>query len=604
MSKINLNYLTHKSKEINVVNDQLINKSVIKKFKKKESILDFYENNVLSKIINFDENNVFYKEHIVKNNLSYLVYKYNNKDGKINKQNLSKNSIYYYKQNQKYEITHVNNNDNLVLFIVDMETFETVKIQKSYYKIMKSKENILNNKKETTSKLTKEKLTKEKLTNGKLTNGKLTKEKLTNDKLTKEKLTNINKNNKKKIKKTNNKNGVTNTRTRTNTNTNTNRNKDNLKIKKKVENTKNKKKIIKSNTDLKNKNNLIDDNESDDDFEFDINDLQNNMNNEDSVDDEESDNEEEIKKVKKKNKRNKIRNTPNVQDYSDNDEDDDEDLDDDDLDNDDLEDDEDDGDNEDEEDGDNNDDVDDTGEIDYGDEEEIDDDIDNNKVKNNKKKKELQNVEKKPIKAGRGRKKTKINPIFNLKDLLKVQIWNSNILKKNEKLDNKYREQVYKLLLEDDKFNNEISRRIELSILNFSIDYCNKLFIFSHWDNKEFIYIYLNKAKSIISNTCSKFGVVNNDLLKIMKKKKFNYDKIAYMPYNELYPKKWQQILDEKIKNEKMMKESFKLNVTDMFTCSKCKKNKCTYFELQTRSADEPMTTFVTCIECGHRWKF
>ena len=76
------------------------------------------------------------------------------------------------------------------------------------------------------------------------------------------------------------------------------------------------------------------------------------------------------------------------------------------------------------------------------------------------------------------------------------------------------------------------------------------------------------------------------------------------MPYNELYPKKWQQILDEKIKNEKMMKESFKLNVTDMFTCSKCKKNKCTYFELQTRSADEPMTTFVTCIECGHRWKF
>jgi len=42
----------------------------------------------------------------------------------------------------------------------------------------------------------------------------------------------------------------------------------------------------------------------------------------------------------------------------------------------------------------------------------------------------------------------------------------------------------------------------------------------------------------------------------------------------------------------------------DMFTCSKCKENKTTYFQLQTRSADEPMTTFVTCVNCGNRWKF
>lgn len=43
---------------------------------------------------------------------------------------------------------------------------------------------------------------------------------------------------------------------------------------------------------------------------------------------------------------------------------------------------------------------------------------------------------------------------------------------------------------------------------------------------------------------------------------------------------------------------------TDMFTCSKCKKNKCTYYQLQTRSCDEPMTTFVTCTVCGNNWKF
>ncbi|EGW09775.1 Transcription elongation factor A protein 1 [Cricetulus griseus] len=43
---------------------------------------------------------------------------------------------------------------------------------------------------------------------------------------------------------------------------------------------------------------------------------------------------------------------------------------------------------------------------------------------------------------------------------------------------------------------------------------------------------------------------------------------------------------------------------TDLFTCGKCKKKNCTYTQVQTRSADEPMTTFVVCNECGNRWKF
>ncbi|KAG5838576.1 hypothetical protein ANANG_G00225090 [Anguilla anguilla] len=43
---------------------------------------------------------------------------------------------------------------------------------------------------------------------------------------------------------------------------------------------------------------------------------------------------------------------------------------------------------------------------------------------------------------------------------------------------------------------------------------------------------------------------------------------------------------------------------TDMFICGKCKGKNCTYTQVQTRSADEPMTTFVLCNECGNRWKF
>lgn len=43
---------------------------------------------------------------------------------------------------------------------------------------------------------------------------------------------------------------------------------------------------------------------------------------------------------------------------------------------------------------------------------------------------------------------------------------------------------------------------------------------------------------------------------------------------------------------------------TDMFRCGKCKQRKCTYYQMQTRSADEPMTTFVRCTVCSNRWKF
>ena len=43
---------------------------------------------------------------------------------------------------------------------------------------------------------------------------------------------------------------------------------------------------------------------------------------------------------------------------------------------------------------------------------------------------------------------------------------------------------------------------------------------------------------------------------------------------------------------------------TTAFKCGKCGQRACTFYQLQTRSADEPMTTFVTCLTCNNRWKF
>ena len=63
------------------------------------------------------------------------------------------------------------------------------------------------------------------------------------------------------------------------------------------------------------------------------------------------------------------------------------------------------------------------------------------------------------------------------------------------------------------------------------------------------------------------------------------------------------KVEDEKEKTEKVLYEKDSGGATDQFKCGKCKKRECTYYELQTRSADEPMTLFITCLNCGKRWR-
>ena len=75
------------------------------------------------------------------------------------------------------------------------------------------------------------------------------------------------------------------------------------------------------------------------------------------------------------------------------------------------------------------------------------------------------------------------------------------------------------------------------------------------------------------------------------------------MSHQEICPEKWNKLIDAKIKRDINMTSVNMAAATDEFKCYKCKKKKCTYYQLQTRSADEPITTFITCLVCGNRWK-
>jgi len=64
---------------------------------------------------------------------------------------------------------------------------------------------------------------------------------------------------------------------------------------------------------------------------------------------------------------------------------------------------------------------------------------------------------------------------------------------------------------------------------------------------------------------------------------------------------------DQEIQKEntrKAMVAKPEKSISDQLQCGKCGQKKVSYTQAQTRSADEPMTTFCTCENCGNLWKF
>ena len=142
---------------------------------------------------------------------------------------------------------------------------------------------------------------------------------------------------------------------------------------------------------------------------------------------------------------------------------------------------------------------------------------------------------------------------------------------------------------------------MEKSVYNMSIRDAKAKNIERSWDSTEFKWIYKTKYNTLMGNISYNKNadfVMSKILTGI-----WDPSKIVSMKPQELYPDLWEGIL---LKNYKKMAQlSFDKNAqgTSMFKCGKCKLNNCTYFQMQTRSADEPMTTFVTCLNCDKRWK-
>ena len=141
--------------------------------------------------------------------------------------------------------------------------------------------------------------------------------------------------------------------------------------------------------------------------------------------------------------------------------------------------------------------------------------------------------------------------------------------------------------LVSDKFHSE---EIEHAILNKCVNDAQRWLIDVDWESKTFTDLYRARAMSLYAA---------RKLADTMSAEEF-----VHTTEVDRHPERWMSRLKDVAEKDKAL-YSRKTTASAQMYCSGCKKKtNCDYYQLQTRSADEPMTTFVTCLECDKRWKF
>jgi transcription elongation factor S-II len=138
---------------------------------------------------------------------------------------------------------------------------------------------------------------------------------------------------------------------------------------------------------------------------------------------------------------------------------------------------------------------------------------------------------------------------------------------------------------------------LEIGIFNYAIQEATKLKLIKKWDNPAFVTLYIGRLRTMFNN------LSNPDLLAMIKTDEITPKTLAFMSHQELNPALWTDMIKQKIKRDASKYSTNIEAMTDMFVCKKCKSRRCTYYELQTRSADEPSTIFISCVDCGKHWK-
>jgi len=155
-------------------------------------------------------------------------------------------------------------------------------------------------------------------------------------------------------------------------------------------------------------------------------------------------------------------------------------------------------------------------------------------------------------------------------------------------------------LLESD----ELATQLEESILHVVCEQAIKENIDVDWNNRVFWNMYRSRAISFYEYGRRSTSSDDGKWMLKLKQREITTREFAEMNAVDLCPSRWKDAVERIIESEKKLYSKNESAAIFMW-CSACKKKtKCDYYQMQTRSADEPMTTFVTCLECDRKWKF
>jgi hypothetical protein len=166
------------------------------------------------------------------------------------------------------------------------------------------------------------------------------------------------------------------------------------------------------------------------------------------------------------------------------------------------------------------------------------------------------------------------------------------------------------------------ARNCERSVYNWAVQETRGHQDDPSWENRLFRARYKQKAFGLLREL-ERGPVVSTDLkvtgdrvtlnlnlvpqlVKRLQNKELDSKNLARYTPDVLWPDgPWAKTAFD-LKSKDLAMEAAKAKEEDysgLFKCGRCKSTKTTYYQMQTRSADEPMTTYVTCKNCGHKWK-
>jgi DNA-directed RNA polymerase subunit M/transcription elongation factor TFIIS len=147
-----------------------------------------------------------------------------------------------------------------------------------------------------------------------------------------------------------------------------------------------------------------------------------------------------------------------------------------------------------------------------------------------------------------------------------------------------------------------LAKRLEICLWNWTVTTCERDYGSGalYWDNPRYKYRYTTRALGLAYNMSHAPTIAERLREKTLVPKAF-----VHMTPQEMWPERWEDAYATVAAKQLRREAAVDADTAPdgAYQCSKCKSRKTVYTSMQIRSADEPMTNFVRCLNCAKSWK-